>query len=345
MHGNVLEWCADLYAEYNGETETDPVGPETGTRRVLRGGGWLYNARYTRSACRIRNDISNCRISYGFRFARKIQTPTQYLSINIITRTTPPWAASIGQDQYGEFAICTVKDVVFRMRWINPSEFMMGSPPDEPKRRSNELQHKVILTQGYWLGETTCTQELWQAVMGKNPSYFKGSLQLPVESVSWNYCMEFIKTINDLLPGLYLRLPTEAEWEYACRAGTQTPFSFGNTITTDHVNYRGDSYAGGKEGKYRQKTVEVKLLPCNQWGLYQMHGNVWEWCADWYAAYSGETETDPVGPETGVSRVLRGGSWIGFAQLVRSAFRSRYDPGSRFDFIGFRLARGQSRHG
>lgn len=173
--------------------------------------------------------------------------------------------------------------------------------------------------------------------MGANPSKFKGQ-QLPVENVSWNDCQEFLKKINEMIPDLNLRLPTEAEWEYACRAGTTTPFSFGENITPEQVNYDGNyPYADGKEGQYREKTVEVKSLPANPWGLYEMHGNVWEWCSDWYGYYPSESAVDPIGPDKGEFRVLRGGSWIDNGGIVRSAYRDRFEPSSRVDFIGFRL--------
>jgi len=147
-----------------------------------------------------------------------------------------------------------------------------------------------------------------------------------------------------MLPGLDLRLPAEAEWEYACRAGTQTPFSFGNTITTNQVNYDGNyPYTGGKKGKYREKTVEVGSLPCNSWGLYEMHGNIWEWCNDWYDEYRSGKIVDPVGPENGEFRVLRGGGWFDVGGLVRSADRFGFEPGNRVDFTGLRLARGHQK--
>ncbi|MDM8542185.1 formylglycine-generating enzyme family protein [Desulfococcaceae bacterium HSG9] len=250
------------------------------------------------------------------------------------------WASDWGEDNYGLWMAFTFKKIRYALRWIKPGRFMMGSPEDEPQRYDDELQHEVILTQGFWMGETACTQELWEAVMGVNPSKFKGAKR-PVENVSWNDCMAFIKKLNDRLPGLDLHLPTEVEWEYACRAGTQTPFSFGDNITTDQVNYDGDyPYDGAPKGKNRGKTVEVGTLPCNSWGLYEMHGNVYEWCSDWYGEYPSESVVDPMGPESGEDRVLRGGGWFYFGRNVRSALRYLDEPDFRGDGTGLRFARG-----
>ncbi|WP_320005672.1 formylglycine-generating enzyme family protein [Maridesulfovibrio sp.] len=254
----------------------------------------------------------------------------------------PPWAETFGFDQYGLYAELNIAGITQRMRWIQPGTFTMGSPEDEPERFDSEIQHKVTLTEGFWLADTACTQELWEKVMHNNPSYFKGDAQLPVDGVSWNDCQEFIQTVNGKLNGLKLRLPTEAEWEYACRAGTETPFSFGENITTKQVNYDGNNpYKNGVKGEYREKTVAVNKLPCNQWGLFQMHGNVWEWCADRYGEYEQESVKDPKGPADGVNRVLRGGSWFYYGWLVRSANRSRSTPDVRSDDIGFRFSLGQ----
>ena len=253
----------------------------------------------------------------------------------------PEWACAWGQDQYGLWAAFAFAGVRQTMRWIRRGVFGMGSPEDEPERHDAKLLHEVTLTQGYWLADTACTQELWTAVMGGNPSSFKGDKELPVENVSWEDCEQFLDAINGKCPGLELRLPTEAQWEYACRAGTTTPFSFGENITTDQVNYNGNvPYGDGPKGEYRGKTVPVKAFPCNQWGLFQMHGNVWEWCADWYGRYPVDTVSDPVGPDEGEIRVLRGGSWIHFGWLVRSAYRFRYVPESRIGSAGFRFSRG-----
>ena len=250
------------------------------------------------------------------------------------------WASDWGKDKYGLWTAFTYKNVRQCFRWIKPGTFMMGSPGNEAERYKDEILHEVTITQGFWMADTACTQALWQAVTGENPSKFKGT-DRPVESVSWNHCHEFIDKINALKPGLELRLPTEAEWEYACRAGTQTPFWFGENITPEQVNY---PYAGGKKGKYRKETVEVKSLPCNSWGLYQMHGNVWEWCSDWYGDYPTGSVIDPLGPSNGSHRVLRGGGWIKNGRVCRSANRGRLDPAGRGS-LGLRLTRGQKEAG
>jgi formylglycine-generating enzyme required for sulfatase activity len=253
-----------------------------------------------------------------------------------------PWACDWGQDSYGLWLGFNYKGVRQGLRWIPPGEFMMGSPESEPERFDNERQYKVIITEGFWLAETACTQALWRAVMGENPSRFKGA-DRPVENINWKDCQSFISKLNTAIPGLNVCLPTETQWEYACRAGTTTPFSFGESITTDQVNFDGNyPYNDGPKGEYREQTVPVKTFPCNPWGLYEMHGNVWEWCVDWYGSYPKETAVDPTGPTNGDARVLRGGSWIFYARFVRSAFRNGYDPTRRNDYFGVRLARGQT---
>jgi sulfatase modifying factor 1 len=253
-----------------------------------------------------------------------------------------PWACDWGEDRYGLWMAFRYRGVRQQLRWIMPGEFLMGSPASEAERRDNETQHRVILTQGYWLADTACPQALWQAVLGDNPSRFKGE-DRPVENVSWDDAQRFIERLNELIPGGGFRLPTEAEWEYACRAGTTTAFWFGDQITPEQVNYDGNNpYAGGRKGKYRKETVAVKALPCNGWGLYQMHGNVWEWCQDWYGEYPLDTVVDPTGPERGGRRVLRVGSWISGGGRVRSAPRGDFVPSARSDDFGFRLARGQT---
>ena len=227
----------------------------------------------------------------------------------------PSWAATWGEDSIGPWVTFEMSEengtvISQRMRWIPAGKFLMGSPEDEPERREDEgPQHEVTITKGYWLFDTPCTQALWQAVMGENPSSFKDERR-PVESISHEEASAFIKRLNDRLPGLGLSLPTEAQWEYACRAGTKTPFSFGGTITTDQANFDGNyPYVDGATGEYRDETVPVASLPPNFWGLYEMHGNVWEWCQDSPRDYGTEPVVDPAGPTDDTQRVLRGGSW------------------------------------
>ena len=224
-----------------------------------------------------------------------------------------------------------------KFSWIPPGTFLMGSPKEEKQREDNETQHKVTLTKGFYMGVYTVTQEQYETVMGKNPSRFKGEKNLPVEQVSWEDCQEFIKKLREKDKKPY-RLPTEAEWEYACRAGTKTPFHFGETISTDQVNYNGNfTYGDGKKGVFRKKTTPVGSFPANAWGLHDMHGNVLQWCEEWFADYPQKDVTDPQGAEKGQYRVLRGGSWFLNPQSCRSAGRDRVVPGGRGSNIGCRL--------
>ncbi len=257
----------------------------------------------------------------------------------------PRWASGWGDDRYGVFVEFTLGEVTQRLRWIGPGRFKMGSPEDEPERytegKYNEgPQHEVRISKGFWLFDTPVTQALWTEVMGDNPSRFKDNPEHPVEQVSWDDAMQFIERLNGIIPDLDLVLPTEAQWEYAARAGTTTPFWWGSSINTDQANYDGNyPYAGGSKGEYRKKTVSVKTFQPNPWGLYQVHGNVWEWCDDDRREYSAEAVTDPVGSLDSTDRALRGGSWIYFARDVRAA--SRYAPHreDRFYGVGFRCAR------
>jgi len=259
-----------------------------------------------------------------------------YLPVYEGAAREPDWAIAAGRDTYGFYADALIINVIQRFRWIEPASFQMGSPENEKGRFNNEAQHQVILTQGYWLADTICTQALWQAVMRENPSTFKGE-ERPVENVNWHAVQEFVKRTG----GLKLRLPTEAEWENACRAGTIGAFNFNSELSLDKVNYHGtwDDYGNWGEGALRQ-TADVKNYPPNAWGLYEMHGNVWEWCQDWYGDYPQGPVTDPQGPEKGQYRVLRGGAWFDYGRFCRSAYRDLYDPSYRRLNTGFRLARG-----
>lgn len=252
------------------------------------------------------------------------------------------WAVAWGEDAYGLWQACEIAGLRQVLRWIPPGRFLMGSPEEEPERWDGEVQHAVTLTRGFWLAETACTQALWQSVMDENPSRFTDDPDNPVETVSWLDCQACLNRINAARDdGLLLRLPTEAEWEYACRAGTDRVFSFGDSLTTELANYNGNyPYNKGAEGEYRQRTLPVKHFAPNPWGLYQMHGNVWEWCADWLGDYPSGSVMDPVGSKQGRRRVLRGGAWYDNGRSLRSASRDGYPPAYRFRSIGLRLAGG-----
>lgn len=252
-----------------------------------------------------------------------------------------------------------------RLRWIPPGIFLMGSPEDEPGRFEDEgPRHQVTISKGFWLFDTPCTQALWQAVMDDNPSFFKSS-DRPVEQVSWDDAQTFLERINALVPGLDLVLPTEAEWEYACRAGTETAIYTGdieilgerNAPALDPVawyggnsgvefdldnGYDSSSWQDKQYPHARAGTHPVGSKKPNGWGLYDMLGNVWEWCEDEMRVYTADAIIDPTElTGAGASRVLRGGSWISYARDVRSACRLRDRPGHRNSSIGFRCARVQ----
>jgi formylglycine-generating enzyme required for sulfatase activity len=236
---------------------------------------------------------------------------------------------------------------------IPAGSFMMGSSlsPEEVAQkygteakwyRLEHPQHKVTISRSFYLQTTEVTQGQWEKVMGNNPSYFKDcGDDCPVEEVSWNDTQRFLKKLNQMEGTDKYRLPTEAEWEYACRAGTTTPFHTGDCISTDQANYAGNSPGSGcPKGEFRERTVRVGSFQPNAWGLYDMHGNVYEWCQDWYGEhYPAGAVTDPKGPSTGELRVLRSGSWGLMAWLIRSAYRSGDWPYRRTSAFGFRVAR------
>jgi formylglycine-generating enzyme required for sulfatase activity len=238
----------------------------------------------------------------------------------------------------GEIAEVKLNDLVsMKFVQIPAGTFIMGSPKSEESRLNNEDQHEVTISQPFYLGIHEVTQEQYWAVMDNNPSNFtaNGGAR-PVETVSWDDAIEFCRKAS-ALTGKRLRLPTEAEWEYACRAGTATPFNTGETISTDQANYNGDAYGWMAKGGCRRETTEAGSFPPNAWGLYDMHGNVWEWCSDWYGDYAAERQTDPQGAAKGTDRVLRGGNWYFIAEYCRSARRYWLGPASRIDFNGFRV--------
>ena len=255
------------------------------------------------------------------------------------------WACAYGEDEFGLWQAFEVQGVRQVLRWIPPGQFWMGSPDTEAERYDDETRHHVTLTQGFWLADTACTQALWEAVLGENPSNFKEDSSNPVEQVSWNDVQEmFLPALNRLVPGLEAGLPSEAQWEYACRAGTQTPFWFGEQITSDQVNFDGSHpYVGGEKGGNREHTVPVKSLPSNGWGLYEMHGNTYEWCRGTLEDPLNLSPVDAPGLPDNMGdqpRMLRGGCWISRGRRFRSAVRLARQPDERNRSIGLRLARG-----
>ena len=284
-------------------------------------------------------------------------------SLTLGTLTKPDWAEAMGRDQYGLWLRFRVGEVTQKLRWIPPGRFLMGSPKDEAGRFDREAQHEVVITKGYWFFDTPVTQALWTAVMSDNPSRFKSQIR-PVENISWEDSQKFIETINTSYPGLALRLPTEAEWEYACRAGTTTATYAGdldikgenNAPVLDYIAWYGgnsgvdfeleNGYDSSNWTDKQYKHTKAGSHPVagkisNAWGLYDMLGNVYEWCEDWYAVYDLEQQENPVGPALGTLRVSRGGGWSRDARDVRAAYRDYRTPDGRFDNLGFRCARGQ----
>jgi formylglycine-generating enzyme required for sulfatase activity len=216
--------------------------------------------------------------------------------------------------------------------------FTMGSPASEAGRAENEAPSKVTISQPFWLARTIITQTQWTSLMGRNTSHFKGD-HLPVENVSWERARDFIQRLNSRVPakGWKWALPTEAQWEYACRAGTRTPFYFRRTLHGKDANCQ-SSYPVGTEGPALRKTSAVCRYAANAWGLYDMHGNVYEWCNDAWDGFSKLSGgTDPLGT-SGALRVNRGGSWRSLPEHCRAAFRNKNAPNHKFSNLGFRPA-------
>jgi len=222
------------------------------------------------------------------------------------------------------------------LEYIPAGTFMMGSPETEKERGSDETHHQVTISKPFYMGKYQVTQEEWQTVMGNNPSHFKGA-RLPVEQVSWDDAKAFCAKVKQQT-GQAIRLPTEAQWEYACLAGTTTPFHFGTELNGTHANCAGNyPYGTTTEGPFLGKTSTVGNYPANAWGLHDMHGNVWEWCSDWYGEYPVIRVTDPQGQQKGENRVLRGGSWLNYSLYCRASYRDGSNPGYRFNGSGFRV--------
>ncbi|WP_338414545.1 formylglycine-generating enzyme family protein [uncultured Sphaerotilus sp.] len=226
----------------------------------------------------------------------------------------PGWASAFGHDRWGHWADLTVGAVSQRLRYIAAGVFRMGSPAGEPGRKQDEVRREVCIEAPFWMADTTCSQAFWQGLTGQQPGWFRGD-DLPVEQVSWDVVnARFFSELNRRVPGLNATLPTEAQWEYACRAGTDTAYHWGDgPVTPDRAHH---------ENGLPHQPVPVHSFAPNAWGLYQMHGNVMEWCAE-----------DARGEE----RVVRGGAWNGHASTLRSASRLARSRSAARNDLGFRL--------
>ena len=223
----------------------------------------------------------------------------------------------------------TANGVSFTMKPVAGGVFTMGATSEQQSPESDEKPTHTVTLSDYYIGETEVTQELWAAVMGNNPSYFTGNMQRPVECVSWEDCQTFIQKLNRLT-GANFRLPTEAEWEFAARGGRSSRgYQYSGSSNLGDVAWYDDNSSN--------TTHPVKTKSPNELGIYDMSGNVWEWCSDWFGSYSSSSQTNPKGPSTGSGRVCRGGGWNGSARYCRSAFRNYYTPSFRDNGLGLRL--------
>jgi formylglycine-generating enzyme required for sulfatase activity len=264
-------------------------------------------------------------------------------------------ATQAGKEESDRFI---TNSIGMKLALIPAGKFLMGSPATESDRDPEELQHEVVISRPFYLGVYEVTQSQFEKLMGKAPSFFGakkgGGPDYPVEQVNFNQALEFCRRLSNMAEerkaGRVYRLPTEAEWEYACRAGTATPFQCGNSLSAKQANFNGNyPYGEGPGGPFLRKPVKVGSYPPNAWGLHDMHGNVAEWCSDWYDPdyYKTSPKQDPTGPAKGVVstgfhgqffRVVRGGCWLDEGRGCRSAYRMRFQPTEPYRLIGLRVA-------
>ena len=302
MTGNVWEWCNDWYSLYTEEAVVDPTGPETGTHRVLRGGCWNGGENYNRISFRDNFIPTGNNSSGGLRL--------------VLDKTV----------------VYTVNGISFTMVPVKGGTFTMGATEEEDSDYQvfvGSPEHQVTLSD-YYIGQTEVTQELWAAVMGSNPSYDTSNPLYPVNSVSWEDCAAFISQLN-ALTGLQFRLPTEAEWEFAAQGGTKSRgYVYAGSNDLDEVAW---FYTNSDNTCHQVGTKKP-----NELGLYDMNGNIEEWCNDWYSLYTAEAVVNPTGPETGLSRIHRGGRWSGGERYCRLTRRDGFRPNVVRNYMGLRLA-------
>ncbi|MCE5249931.1 SUMF1/EgtB/PvdO family nonheme iron enzyme [bacterium] len=388
MHGNVWEWCNDWYGSYRSTNENDPVGPETGSNRIGRGGSWYANGASCHAA--FRNDILPNTYDHhtGFRVVRGAHqaAPVQYtLNMRVNTAGWGTIEPAVGTHTYDEGTVVTVTATPAQgyqfANWTGTvadassasttvtvsgnmtvtanfevipatTEVTMVSIPGGTYQMglsSGAPTHTVTLT-GFEMSKYEVTQGQYQKVLGYNPSDSFGGVgdTYPVYKVTWwdaimfcnalsvqsglDKCYDESTGVCDFSKNGY-RLPTEAEWEYACRAGSGSLYYYTGSSTANL------SQAGWYSGNSNSKVHPVGEKVPNDWGLYDTHGNVWEWCNDWYDSYPSESVTDPTGPETGTRRIYRGGCWVSSAEECRSYYRKDFDPNEASTDIGFRVVR------
>jgi formylglycine-generating enzyme required for sulfatase activity len=263
-----------------------------------------------------------------------------------VRRAQEGWARYLGRKV--EETVEVSGGVALTFVLVPPGRFLMGSPPGEGEREpyegADEALHVVTLTEPFDLARTVVTQRQYRALTGGDPGYFKGD-ELPVETVSWEEADAYARKLETCRgDGLRYRLPTEAEWEYACRGGRPSSHPFGvgdgRSLASDQANFDGNlPYGGAGKGMYLRAPCAVASYPANALGLFDLHGNVWEWCRDWYGPYPRREVTNPTGAAEGPERVFRGGSWYSSARMCRAANRFRLEPGYRNYDLGFRLVR------
>lgn len=253
----------------------------------------------------------------------------------------PPWAEFFGEDDFGIFAEFRLQEVPFVWRWIPPGTFLMGSGKRAAYGFGDEQpQHEVTISAGFWLGETPVTQAQWRVMTDEQPAHFRKS-EHPVESVNWAEARAYAHQLTQAIPGLRATLPTEAQWEYACRADTRGDFYDGSICTQPTGHDSALDRLGWYLANSRRQTQKVKQLVPNSWGLFDLLGNVWEWCLDGKRRYNKFSQLDPGSTlDTSPIRVVRGGGWDSWAQCCRTAYRSAIAPDSRRYDVGFRLAAG-----
>ncbi len=364
MSGNVWEWCNDWYGKsyYSSSPNTAPNGPSSGSYRVDRGGCWTYYAKYSRIAVRDRSSPDSTDYYLGFRvvlgpklkesgYSKPVEPAQKRFPWDLIAVENAAYASLSGlapgsrkaQEKQREYVEKTglplevkARKTGIKLRLIPPGTFMMGSPDSETGRDKDETRRRVTLTKGFYLGVYEITQRQWEKVMGNKPAFFKNAgNDAPVEQVSWEDCQKFLAKLCELegVPRGTYRLPSESEWEYACRAGTDTAFYSGNRLDSNMANCNDASKETGR------RPVSAGSYMPNAYGLYDMHGNVWEWCSGWYGKYSPDGVAASIMSGSGATRVIRGGSWNHDAGYCRSANRVRYWPSRRINYLGLRILR------